>query len=109
MTDNETTRVEVLPVPEGSIVWLHNVDFDPATIEDAQDAMLKAVGHDRFVLLFTHGAGIVEVLGLDEIVAKVRAAIEASEPWTPCGFGEHETVCDPVLKRSRCVKCGEWA
>ncbi len=73
MTDS---RVEVLPVPKGSIVWLHNIDLGPPDqVGEAYDALLKGIGHTEAVVLCTNGDGIVDVLGPDDLVERVRAAL----------------------------------
>lgn len=85
----DASRVEVLPVVRGSIVWLHNVDglqptydddgieTDPGFLDHLLDTLRQKVGHNQFVVLCTEGEGIVEVVGEDEIVARVRKALEA--------------------------------
>lgn len=78
MTDS---RVEVLAVPEGSIVWLHNVDLgDEEAVAHAARHLRRQIGHDRFVMLQTNGAGRVDVLGEDELAARVGAALELRTP-----------------------------
>lgn len=75
---SEDTRVEVLPVPEGSIIWLHNIAHtlnEDSLTSDLRTALIAASGHDRFVVLVTVGPGVVEVLGPDEMVERVRAAL----------------------------------
>lgn len=72
------SRVEVLQVPPGSILWLHNIDLgDDYDAGYALDQLLQAIGHTDHVILQTNGDGVVEVLGPDELVARVRAALEA--------------------------------
>lgn len=70
-------EVKVLSVPEGSIVWLHDIDMVPG--DDWMDVLRKGIGHDQFVILHTEGDGVVEVLGPDELVAKVRAALDSTD------------------------------
>lgn len=83
MTDS---RVEVLPVVEGSIIWLHNLHVDdPADrggtmLDGIMSQLIGAVGHDRFVVLCTEGEGVVDVLGPEDLVARVRAALNPGEP-----------------------------
>jgi hypothetical protein len=85
---SDDSRVEVLPVPEGSIVWLHNIDGAPPNEDDLggdgmtadlMDGLRRATGHNQFVVLCTNGDGVVEVLGPDELVTRVRAALDAPE------------------------------
>lgn len=88
MTDEPTndTRVEVLPVPEGSIIWLHNIDLGFEDDPDQADCipalistLRRATGHERFCILQTSGEGKIEAFGagdVDQLVERVRAAIE---------------------------------
>lgn len=71
------SRVEVLPVPEGSIIWLHNI-VDETSIEEIDRLLRDSIPHNQFCALVTKGDGVVEVLGPDELVARVRAALDAS-------------------------------
>lgn len=75
-------HVGVLPVPEGSIVWLHNIEPPPDAkgtmynmSRDLLVALVEHVGHDQFVILTTAGEGVVDVLGPEDLVARVRAAL----------------------------------
>lgn len=79
-------HVGVLPVVEGSIVWLHNISLAAAGPKMPGDdpfdlggelvaGLIDAVGHQRFVVLCTEGDGIVDVLGPEDLVARVRAAL----------------------------------
>lgn len=90
MTDNEPT-IKVLPIPPGSILWLHNID-----VYDEDDAgpdglflslLQQAVGHKQFAVLKTDGGGIVDVVGAEELVDRVRAVLEPSPVGTcdECG------------------------
>lgn len=72
---SDDTRIEVLPVTEGSIIWLHNVDFPDGDLGHLVKMLREKIGHDRFLLLSTDGDGVVEMLGEDEVVARVRAAL----------------------------------
>jgi hypothetical protein len=79
MTDTspDTAHVEVLPVPEGSIIWMHNAGFAPDMTDEILETFHKAIGHERYCILCTEGRGVVEVLGPDDFVARVRAALDA--------------------------------
>lgn len=78
MTD---ARVEVLQVPPGSIVWLHNIELgDHGAVADALRHVQEQVGHDRFAVLHTAGVGVVEVLGEDELVGRIHDALELRTP-----------------------------
>lgn len=76
------SRVEVLAVPEGSIVWLHNIDLAPG-IDGDNETMLEGFlrdlkqqcGHSKFVILSTNGEGVVDVIGEDALAGRVRAAL----------------------------------
>ncbi len=72
------SEVKVLPVPEGSIIWVHNIDLgEGLDVSDIMPDLMHGIGHNRFVLLNTNGEGEVEVLGPDDdLVARVRAALE---------------------------------
>lgn len=60
------SHVEVLPVPEGSIVVIRNVDLDgPEGWVYLLEEMRKAVGHDRWVVLQISEPGDVWVVGPD--------------------------------------------
>lgn len=80
MSDSEVTEfgdshVEVLAVPRGSIVWLHNVGIEEND-EHVLDALHRVVGHMQFAVVISNGPGVVAVLGEDEIVARVRSALD---------------------------------
>lgn len=82
------SRVEVLAVPRGSVVWLRNIaglnlSVDPITgeeipgfLDDFMAELIAKVGHTQFCVLATEGDGTVEVVGEDEIVDRVRQALE---------------------------------
>lgn len=71
------SQVKVLPVPEGSIIWIHNIDFGEGVDDiDVLSDVLQIIGHAKVVLLHTNGEGIVDVIGPDELVERVRAAFE---------------------------------
>lgn len=86
--------VKVVPVPKGSIVWLNDIDFvDDAMLDHTRQAIAEACGHEGFVILQTFGGGTVEVvLGPDDLVARVRAAValataeQAVAPVRACRF-----------------------
>lgn len=86
---SDDPHIAAIPVPEGSIVWLHNIDLPDDDELDTDDMpnqlteqLRRALGHDRFVVLCTQGpnATVHVVLGPDELVAAVRAAL--TEPAT---------------------------
>lgn len=74
-------EVKVLPVPKGSIVWLHDVLVTDGD-EDADIALTirmklsDAFGHDEFAVLLTDGGGLVDVLGPDDLIERVRAVLD---------------------------------
>lgn len=100
MTDEPTnpddSRVEVLPVPEGSIIWVHNIDADPSVLDGLGKQLHDRIGHDRFLVIYTQGDGTVKVYGdgdLDAITERVRSAIAPTnvvevgvENKPTCGF-----------------------
>lgn len=82
MTDEPTnpddSRVEVLPVPEGSIIWVHNIDADPSVLDGLGKQLHDRIGHDRFLVLYTQGDGTVKVYGdgdLNAIIERIRVAL----------------------------------
>lgn len=93
---SDDTRIEVLPVTEGSIIWLHNVDFPDGDLGHLVKMLREKIGHDRFLLLSTDGDGVVEVIGEDEVVARVRAALDREPkpiaPWRSVGAGFPEWI-----------------
>ena len=54
------SRVDVLPIPRGSLVILHDVRLDDP--QSVAEAVRKAAGHDEFALLCTEGSGRVQVI-----------------------------------------------
>lgn len=105
MTDEPTnpddSRVEVLPVPEGSIIWVHNIDADPSVLDGLGKQLQDRIGHNRFLVLYTQGDGTVKAYGdgdLDAITERIRAAIAA-----PSIIGG-----DPLSGYTgpACVECG---
>lgn len=84
----KTSTVQVLPVPEGSIIWLHDiagVGDDPETFTqdftgELQAALMAKIPHQRYVVLCTYGDATVEVLGPDDLVTRVRAALAEGVP-----------------------------
>lgn len=82
---SDDPQVKVLPVPEGSIIWLHNIagtgEGDDAyhIQDDMLEQLAQRVPHKQFVVLVTNGTGVVDVLGPDELVARVRAALEPTD------------------------------
>lgn len=84
------SEIKVMPVPEGSIVWLNDIDFlDEEMLAQVKGSLVEACGHDRFILFQTFGGGVVEVLGSpDELVERVRASLDvpdARDPGAVCG------------------------
>lgn len=67
--------VEVLPVPEGSIIVLRNVAFggDDDAINNVVESLREGLGHDKFVMLHLNDGGEVDVWGPDvDVAAKIR-------------------------------------
>lgn len=95
----DDSRVEVLPVPESSIVWVHNIDLgDEQPIGEGLARMLEnRIGHDRFLVLITAGSGVVSVVGEDEIVARVRAALAATNV-VGMGSAPTCTFCEATIE-----------
>lgn len=79
---SDDSHIEVLPVPEGSIIWLHNVQPQPPSGDnfdigaELHRVLDGRIGHDKYVVLTTEGDAVVDVLGEDELVSRVRAALE---------------------------------
>lgn len=68
-------RVEVLPVPEGSIIVLRNfpISLDAHAVNDLVESVRVGLGHDKFVMLHLNDGGEVEVWGPDvDVAAKIR-------------------------------------
>lgn len=90
------SSVQVLAVPRGSLVILHDVRLDDP--KGAAEAVRKAAGHDEFALLCTEGSGRVQVISdpdklpewlarrlasAGEVRAAVLAKVRPSGPVAP--------------------------
>lgn len=53
-------RAQILSVPRGSVIVLHDVVLDDESA--IAESLRKAVGHDEFVILCTYGDGRVRVI-----------------------------------------------
>jgi hypothetical protein len=65
----------VYPVEPGSLIVLRGVQFDEISISDLMDGLERAAGHRRFVVLQIDGGGDAIVLGPEELVGWLKAAL----------------------------------
>ncbi len=76
---------EVFRVLPGSLIVLRDVDLGPEL--DATgllvEEMVRACGHDQFTVLSIHGDARAEVIGPEELRARLRAALDDSEATLP--------------------------
>lgn len=73
------SSVDVLAIPRGSLVVLHDVRLDDP--KAAAEAVRKAAGHDEFALLCTEGSGRVQVISDPEKLPEwlARRLVSASQ------------------------------
>lgn len=74
---------EVLAIPEGSLLVLHDVELDEASADSLIAGLTDKLGHDRFVVLTLFSGSAVEVWGPDDdLTAKVQALLngDSMEP-----------------------------
>lgn len=92
-------HVEVMQVPHGSIIWMHNVVLEHGddALPNVFDQIARKVGHDDFVVIETEGdTAAVRIVGPEqvaELAALLTAADNAVRTCRKCGCTD-ERACE---------------